>query len=401
MKSKIELYEYQKEAAMQMKNGCILCSKGGSGKSRAAIAYYYIYNGGDLDNEKEDCFKWKPLYIITTAAKRDKKEWEEDIKVFSKIPVGDVIIDSWNNISKYRFVTGSFFIFDEQRAVGRGPWARTLIRIGRNNRWIMLSATPGDNWLNYATVFIANGFYKNYWQFDDRHVVYSRNVKWPEPSKYLEEDHLNALRDEILIDMDSFRDTQPTVITFDCDYDKYTYKQITKTKWDIYKKEYVSTATGLCYLLRRLVNSDPSREFYVKQVVTLHKKVIIFYNFNYELDILRNIDYGQGVVIAEWNGQKHEKLPEGDTWVYLVQYTAGAEGWNCITTDTILFYSLNYSWRTMQQAKWRTDRANSPYTNLYYYYLKSNAPIDKAISRALDKKKEFNQKSYIRRMKYL
>jgi len=393
----IELHEYQKDAIAHMKNGCILCSKGGSGKSRTAIGYYYVFNGGDLDKPEEDVFGYKPLYILTTATKRDKKEWEPEISMFEKIPVDQVVIDSWNNIGKYRNVVDSFFIFDEQRAVGRKKWARTLIRIARRNRWIMLSATPGDKWYNYATVFIANGFYKNYWDFDDRHVVYSRNVPYPKPDKYLEEDRLERLRDNILVDMDSYKDTHPVHITYDCEYDKYTYKQVTKTKWDPYKQEYIENASAYCYLLRKIVNSDPSRAFYIRQVVYLKKKVIIFYNFNYELDILRGIDYGEGVEVAELNGQKHDPLPTGESWVYLVQYIAGAEGWNCITTDTIIFYSMNYSWRTMQQAQWRTDRANSPYQTLYYYHLRSNAPIDKAIMKALDNKEKFNERAYMRR----
>lgn len=393
----IELHEYQKEAIAHMKNGCILCSKGGSGKSRTAIGYYYVYNGGDLDDPEKDVFGYKPLYILTTATKRDKKEWEPELSIFEKIPADQVVIDSWNNIGKYRNVVDSFFIFDEQRAVGRKKWARTLIRIARRNRWIMLSATPGDNYYSYATVFIANGFYKNYWDFDDRHVVYSRNVPYPKPDKYLEKERLERLRDSILVDMDSYKDTHPIHITFDCEYDKYTYKQVSKTKWDPFKKEYIENASAYCYLLRKIVNSDPSRAFYIRQVVYLRKKVIIFYNFNYELDILRGIDYGEGVEVAELNGQKHDPLPTGDSWVYLVQYIAGAEGWNCITTDTIIFYSMNYSWRTMQQAQWRTDRANSPYQTLYYYHLKSNAPIDKAIMKALDNKEKFNERAYMRR----
>ena len=125
-----------------------------------------------------------------------------------------------------------------------------------------------------------------------------------------------------------------------------------------------------------------------------HPKLIIFYNFNYELNMLRVLASTTNTPVGEWNGQKHQEIPETEKWIYLVQYTAGAEGWNCIVTDATLFWSLNYSFKVMEQSKGRIDRLNTPFINLYYYLLRSNSGIDNAIAKALTGKKNFNEKSY-------
>ena len=167
-----------------------------------------------------------------------------------------------------------------------------------------------------------------------------------------------------------------------------------KSRWDIYKQEPIVNAGGLCYTLRRLVNGDPSRSAKLIDIFKEHPKMIVFYNFDYELDILKSLDYGKNVTVAEWNGHKHEPTPTKGKWVYLVQYTAGAEGWNCISTDTIVFYSQNYSYKIMHQSAGRIDRLNTPFKDLYYYHLKTRSSIDISIARAIKEKKNFNEKGF-------
>ncbi len=390
----IPLYDYQLDAIKRMKNGCILCGGVGSGKSRTSLAYYYLEQGGKIVPKDYIPMKNpKDLYIITTARKRDTLEWEGELSPFllSTNPEvnyykNTVVIDSWNNIKKYANVTGAFFIFDEQRVVGSGTWVKAFLKIAKHNRWILLSATPGDTWIDYIPVFVANGFYKNKTEFIGEHVVYSRFSKFPKIDKYIGTGKLLRLRNDILIDMDFKR---PTVSHHEDAYVKYNiekYKTVMRTRWDLYKNEPIQQASGLCYVLRRIVNEDESRQVMLLEIFEHHPKLIIFYNFDYELDILKRIYYGDKVEIAEWNGHKHQPIPTSKSWVYLVQYTAGCEGWNCITTDTIVFYSQNYSYKVMQQAAGRIDRLNTPFKDLYYYHLKSRSGIDLAISKALSEK---------------
>ena len=400
----VKLFDYQKDAVERMKNGCILCGGVGSGKSRTALGYYLIRNGGKVDTDHYVPMRNpKDLYIITTAHKRDTLEWEGDMAPFlispnSKIDIYShkVVIDSWNNIKKYVDVKNAFFIFDEQRVVGSGTWVKTFLKITKSNEWILLSATPGDTWSDYIPVFIANGFYRNRGEFIDEHVVYSRFSKYPKIDKYINESKLYTLRNSILVYMSYKRPTVSHHEDVLCGYDQKLYKEVMRSRWNIFENKPLVNAADLCLLLRKIVNSDESRQLEVLRLVKEHPKSIIFYNFDYELDILRSLDYGEGVKVAEWNGHEHQKIPDGDKWVYLVQYAAGCEGWNSTQTDTVIFYSQNYSYKVMVQASGRIDRLNTSYTHLYYYHLKSPASIDIAISRALNSKKKFNENKFVK-----
>ena len=403
--SKQFLYDYQMDAVKKMTNGCILNGGVGSGKSRTGLYYYFKEQGGSINPDYVPMkHKPKDLYIITTARKRDDLEWEGELVPFllsthpdQNVFYGNkVVVDSWNNIKKYSDISGAFFIFDEQRVVGSGAWVKSFLKIARGNDWILLSATPGDTWSDYIPVFIANGFYKNKSEFSREHVVYSRFSKYPKIDRYLNTGRLVRLRDRILVDMDFTRHTIPHHEDVYCRYDISKYKDAIKTRWDPYKNEPIQQASGLCYILRRVVNEDESRQRALLEIFEKHPKMIVFYNFDYELDILKGIYYGDNCEIAEWNGHAHNPIPQSERWVYLVQYTAGCEGWNCVKTDTIVFYSQNYSYKVIEQASGRIDRLNTPFRDLYYYHLKSRSGIDLAISKALKEKKQFNERKFVK-----
>lgn len=405
----IRLFDYQIDAIRRMKNGCILCGGVGSGKSLTALGYYYIQQGGNFDSLMSgDYFPMddppQDLYIITTARKRDDLEWEGELTKFllstnPKVSLycNKVVIDSWNNIKKYEKVQNAFFIFDEQRVVGYGTWSKTFIKIAKSNKWILLSATPGDRWEDYIPVFIANGFYKNKKDFEYRHLVYNPRLKFPKVERYLEIGRLTRLRESILVTMDFKRQTVSHHEDVYVKYNISLYKDTVKNRWNYYENKPLRNASELCQVWRKIVNTDESRQMALLQIFEDHPKVIIFYNFNYELQLLREIFTNLGVTVAEWNGCLHQPVPEDkSTWVYLVQYNAGSEGWNCIKTDTIVFYSQNYSYKIMEQAAGRIDRLNTPFSDLYYYHLKSRSGIDLAIDRALRNKKNFNESSFVK-----
>jgi len=382
-----DLYPHQERALLNMHNGCILNGGTGSGKSRTSLAYYDKVTNRNL-----------PLYIITTAKKRDSLEWQEELLIFCDRMPKTVVIDSWNNIKKYKFVVDAFFIFDEDKVTGRGSWVKTFLKIAKHNRFIVLSATPGDCWDDYIPIFIANGFYNTFTEFDQKHVVKNPYVQYRKVDNYLHTGYLAGLRRRILVEMDFERKTVQHHEDIFCPYSLKDYKRVTKERWDIFKDEPIQNGASYGYCLRRVVNSDPER---VRQVVRIweeKRRIIVFYNFDYELELLEAAFADRDCSTAQWNGHKHQEIPADDqSWVYFVQYNSGSEGWNCITTDTVVFYSQSYSYKQTKQAAGRIDRLNTPYTDLYLYHLKSRSGIDLAISRSLNNKKDFNASAYFQK----
>ncbi len=383
----VKLYPHQKKAVRQLKNGSILWGGVGSGKSITAIAYY-------MENEAP-----KDIYVITTAKKRDALDWEQEaikygIGTQKEATVAGVLkVDSWNNITKYKEVENAFFIFDEQRLVGSGTWARSFIQIARKNRWILLSATPGDTWLDYIPVFVANGFYANRTAFKREHVVYSSYSKFPKVDRYLGTGKLIRLRDQILVEMPYVKHTTRNVEHIEVDHDDEKMEKATKHRWHIWEDRPIRDVAELFHVMRKIVNTDESRLNALRSLLKKHPKIIVFYNFDYELEILRTLS--DEFVVAEWNGHKHEPIPDTDSWVYLVQYMAGSEGWNCTDTNVMVFYSLTYSYKMFHQAHGRIDRLNTSFYELKYYIFLSKSIIDNAIWRSLKQKKNFNESNFM------
>ena len=386
----MELYPHQEKAVQQLKNGSILWGGVGTGKSRVAVAYYER-------NERP-----RDVYVITTAKKRDSLDWQAEFShigvtadpaVYGSVAFGGLTVDSWNNIGKYAQVKDAFFIFDEQRLVGSGHWARVFQKISKGNRWILLSATPGDTWLDYIPVFVANGFYKNRTEFKREHIVYAAYSKFPKVERFIGVGKLVRLRNEILVEMPMVRHTVRKITDVWCDYDKDLLDKALRDRWHVYEHRPLRDVAELFLVMRKIVNSDASRLDAVTIALDHHPRLIVFYNFDYELEILRSLR--DIVPLAEWNGHKHEAIPSGDAWVYLVQYAAGAEGWNCVETDTILYYSLTYSYKLWEQSKGRIDRLNTPYICLDYLVLRSKSVIDQAIWRSLTIKENFNENRFL------
>lgn len=406
LNSEIELDENQLSAVEELKSGSILKGGVGSGKTRTALYYYFfkVCGGFDQSSEKIKLINPTNLYVITTAKKRDSFEWDREAINFYLVFNGEpnmlgitCYIDSWNNISKYKDVKDSFFIFDEQRIVGSGEWSKAFLKIAKNNKWILLSATPGDTWIDYLPVFLANGFYKNRSEFFAKHVIFSPFVNYPKIERYINCQELIRNKRKILVEMEYNKRTIRHYVDVEVQYDRVKFETIRKTRWDVYDDCPIDTPSKYFFCLRRATNSHIDRIYKLVGLLEKHSKILVFYNFNYEIDAIKKDLEQINVCYGEYNGFTHDPIPNTQNWVYLVQYAAGCEGWNCTETDAICFFSLSYSYKMMEQAAGRIDRRSSPYEDLYYYRFVSESKIDKAIVEALNNKKNFNEKEYLKK----
>ena len=401
---KIDLYPHQKLAIEKLKTGSILVGGVGSGKSLTSVAYYYIkVCHGEFIERYSKPKDPKDLYIITTARKRDTHEWESEILPFGLSIDKDVsicgikvVIDSWNNIEKYSSIKNAFFIFDEQRVVGYGTWTKNFLKITKSNDWILLSATPGDTWMDYVPVFVANGYFKNKTDFCRKHVVYKPFMNYPVIDRYVNVYLLEKFRKNILVEMKFNKETIRHIIDIRPEFDKELFKDILKNRWNYWNDEPIKNSSEFMACLRKAVNMSEDRIKKVSDLVKEKHSALIFYNFDYELTMLRSMCKENKFIFSEWNGHKHQPLPKDKSkdWCYLVQYSAGAEGWNCIETDTMIFYSLNHSYKITEQAMGRIDRMNTPFTDLYFYRMVSKSWIDSAILKCIEQKKDFNERRF-------
>jgi hypothetical protein len=354
----------------------------GSGKSIAALAY-----AAEKHPEKQ-------IIVITTAKKRDSGEWYADAMKMSLRQ--ELVVDSWNQIKQY-IDRDAFFIFDEQKVVGAGAWVDAFLKITKNVDWILLSATPADTWTDLVPVFLANGFFKNKTEFNNRHVVFSRFVKYPKVDRYVDDWYLYQLREKIYVEMYLERHTTRVEHIVPVEFDLKEQQQIYRDRWNPYENVPVKDAGDMMRLLRTSSNTHPSRLDNLEKICAKHPRVIVFYNHNPELALLRTMMTRLDIPVAEWNGHYHQPIPPTERWLYLVQYSAGSEGWNCVSTDTEVFFSLPYSYKQFHQAKGRIDRMNTPYETMNYYVFKSRSIIDQAVWKALHRKKNFQASAFAKK----
>ena len=405
----VEMSTHQIKAAGKLRNRGILRGDVGSGKSRAALLYHILDCGGQVrvngrgeDNKPSSP---RPLYIITTAKKRDDLEWERELALFGMTTGDDggwnaapIVVDSWNNIAKYATVRDATFLFDEQRLVGSGAWVKAFYQIARKNRWVILTATPGDDWQDYIPVFVANKFYRNKTEMLRMHAVYNKYAPYPKVDRWVDEATLERFRDRVLVEVDYKSLNKRHILTEPTEFDMEKFDTIKENRWNPYENRPIQDVGELFRLMRRVSNEDDSRISRLEKIFESSPRLIIFYNFDYELEKLRHFAKGTGAPYAEWNGHHHMAVPSEDSWVYLVQYTAGSEGWNCTSTDSIAFYSLTYSWKAFEQSMGRIDRLNTPYNELYYYVLRNQSWIDQQIWASLMRKKTFNERAHAKKL---
>lgn len=371
----------QRDAVDRMHDGCVLLGRTGSGKTMTALGYWLKVHA------QQD------LYVVTTPAKRDAMEWEGDsAKLGQYLPPERVV--SWNKIKDFEYLESAFVVFDEQRVSGSGKWVKSFLKIAKRNDWILLSATPGDVWIDWLPLFIANGFYRTRTQFTDRHVIWDPHTRYPRIKRYIEEDRLERCQEAICVYLASPNPISRMVHDELVSYDSRKYAEVTRKRWNPFEVRPMMDAGELCRVQRRIVLENVCREEALERLLKGHPRALVFYSYNYELEAIKAVCERLGRSYGQRNGHRHDPVPVSkEPWVYIVQYQS-ADAWNCISTNIAILYSLPYSWRQQEQAMGRIDRMNTPFDELHYYRLMTDSTIDNAILACLDRKETFNERVY-------
>lgn len=371
----------QRDAVDRMHDGCVLLGRTGSGKTMTALGYWLKVHA------QQD------LYVVTTPAKRDAMEWEGDsAKLGQYLPPERVV--SWNKIKDFEYLESAFVVFDEQRVSGSGKWVKSFLKIAKSNDWILLSATPGDVWIDWLPLFIANGFYRTRTQFTDRHVIWDPHTRYPRIKRYIEEDRLERCQEAICVYLASPNPISRMVHDELVSYDSRKYAEVTRKRWNPFEVRPMMDAGELCRVQRRIVLENVCREEALERLLKGHPRALVFYSYNYELEAIKAVCERLGRSYGQRNGHRHDPVPVSkEPWVYIVQYQS-ADAWNCISTNIAILYSLPYSWRQQEQAMGRIDRMNTPFDELHYYRLMTDSTIDNAILACLDRKETFNERVY-------
>ena len=131
-------------------------------------------------------------------------------------------------------------------------------------------------------------------------------------------------------------------------------------------------------------------------IQSTYDRLVIFYNFNDELDILKGICNAQKRPYSQVNGSVKDlsMYDEKDDSVTLCQYQAGAMGINLQKCNKIIYFSLPERSELFEQSKKRIHRIGQSQP-CFYYLLMANGTVDEVIKKTLDMRKDFTDELFI------
>lgn len=124
-------------------------------------------------------------------------------------------------------------------------------------------------------------------------------------------------------------------------------------------------------------------------------RVIVFYNFNEELEKIEDMCIRMERPVSVVNGQRKDlKCYEKDQdSVTLIQYQAGAMGLNLQKANKIIYFSLPLSSELFEQSKKRIHRIGQK-NSCFYYYLITERSIEEKIYEVLGQRRDFTNKLF-------
>lgn len=157
-----------------------------------------------------------------------------------------------------------------------------------------------------------------------------------------------------------------------------------------------TTLTKMLYERQLCGQYNPAKlEAFRDLVESTNDRLIVFYNFNDELEKLSRIAWENHRPVAVVNGKQKDLLPyeNAPDSITFIQYQAGAMGLNLQKANKIVYFTPPLSSELFEQSKKRIHRIGQEKT-CFYYYLTCKGSIEEKIYRTLAMRRDYTDKLF-------
>ncbi|MBL0992197.1 MAG: DEAD/DEAH box helicase [Escherichia coli] len=415
----MKLFDYQKEAIENFESKPLNLSDVGTGKSYMSIGSYV----------KSECSK---LLIICLAPKvndfvEDSEIFNLNVTALNKGTKKNKELLSESNLVAISFESSwrltelnkwvdkdTFIIIDESHKVSVSKSKVTKFVMGLSKRAkynYLCTATPVsngklENW--YPQLFISNVFRKPKKEFEQLFVIKQMrqmgSMRFMQITGYRNEHLLEQMIDEASVKYKRDKGYLPEDYVYKTKkpamYNKLKKSRLYKDDNDL--RVELDNSSKLFNSLRQVshgflngISKQVSKEPFERLDAILethnNERVVIFYNYKWEAEMLKQLLDKLKRPYGEYNGSVKDLKPfkNNDNGVVLAQYKSASTGINdFVISNVMVFNSMPLSSTEYLQAKGRTDRHGQDKTPLYYHIV-PDTPIEKKIFSVVTNGKDF------------
>ena len=180
--------------------------------------------------------------------------------------------------------------------------------------------------------------------------------------------------------------------TVSSDYKKFMKDRVIK----IDDKELTGDSTLSKRLYARMLCSAYSKDKIARLIDLVNStsdRVIIFYNFNTELEVLRKVLFDRPISIVNGQVKDLKEYENNDNSVTLIQYQAGAMGLNLQKANRIIYFSLPERSELFEQSKARICRIGQE-KQCYYHIMMCHKSVEEKIYECLLMRKDYTDELF-------
>ncbi|WP_368076685.1 SNF2-related protein [Clostridium tyrobutyricum] len=157
-----------------------------------------------------------------------------------------------------------------------------------------------------------------------------------------------------------------------------------------------TSLTKMLYLRQLSSQYNKNKVNQLKDILeSTEDRIIIFYNFNKELEIIKKLCEKLDKPISIINGavKDLDNFNQYNNSITLVQYQAGAMGHNLQKSNKIIYFSLPLQSELFEQSKKRIHRIGQEKTCFYWYLITQNS-IEEQIYQTLKERRDYTNKLF-------